>query len=562
MSDTYCDLGADGTEVKSTVGGGDAAVYFGAKRVETPAEGNCVRTDPSTGHAIIAGQNDLAYLVSELGVVSQALGPCYGRQSVAIRNGHWAVVRDHFSYLMDGNVRTVPPEVRGGVGIADLNPDGSVQWMAEPDPTRPGEARPREKTVGGVTLRYWVERNGTYLGLALGLDEDQVVLVTPDDVKHTLYRGIGNEPHLTAMDDGRIGACWRANGGQAHFLIGPPWPDFHDPANDLPPVESVPILGRTFGLVCYCFNDADTLGNIALNVRPQSFVLGQDTIAYPEDAPAVPDTDLFAVGSGEGPLVSAEAALLVAREIGDFRARGVLIGPDHEPMRDSLIALVQPYDIASPRCFRNEDEPLWSYDRRMRDEYLRVKNQLPTGAECWPTVNIHQRYSGATPTLTVKEVVQGFIAACWRAKADSWPGMVLFRVGTSDVPPEIFPYVERFLSGITGVPKARIIPETPEESDMASRGKRLPEPFDKMNEIDAGNGEVALEFPDKIGGFKKIATTTPEGKDDYRPKDGETPGGGNRDWQPSDIGAWERYKKTPTAYVAERGNKSYIYPRA
>ncbi|HVJ72018.1 MAG TPA: hypothetical protein VM531_11035 [Sphingomicrobium sp.] len=95
----------------------------------------------------------------------------------------------------------------------------------------------------------------------------------------------------------------------------------------------------------------------------------------------------------------------------------------------------------------------------------------------------------------------------------------------------------------------------PEEPDMAAIAERLKEVFKKTTEIAIqGSTEVALELNEKVNGKRKIKCTNPDGGDEYRPID-------NRDWEQSDIGAWERYGKTPTAYVADRGDKVYVYPR-
>ncbi len=471
MADVYRDLCSDGTVADSIVGGGDPAVYFGTIRVKLPAEGNCIRAVGSgftTGLAIVGGQNDIAYLVRDVGTVA-ALGPCYGRQSVAITvddsgQFHTAVVRDAFSFMLDGSVRPLPPEQRGtSIGIADINPDGSVQWMAEPDPNRPGEMRPREITVGDVRLRYYVERNGVYLGQLLNGAEDQVVLW--DGEAHTLYRGLGHEPHLTVMGDGRLGACWRELGQGAGALIGPPWPPFHDASQDLPPVESVPLLNRPFGVAVYCFNDVRTVGNIELPIRP-SWVPQDDApiLATTDDESDVDTDDLWAIYSGESKDLPAEQAIQQARVVGDRRRRGLSIYQDSTPMRETVMSAREKDDLLAPQCYRNAGEFLPLYSDRVALEYTRVSGS----GECWPTINIHQRYKTnpdgtSSPTLSVREVVEGFVTACQLAQAQRWPGMHLFRIGTTDCPLDaLLPYLDRFMSGITGTPPARVIPE-PEE---------------------------------------------------------------------------------------------------
>jgi hypothetical protein len=267
VADVYADLCADGTFVTSSVGAGDPAVYFGTHRVGLPVEGNSVRAvSHADGRrmAIIAGQNDIAYLVDEAaGIVP--LCPCYGRQSVAINAEYAVVVRSASEYQINGVVQPLPPDQQGtSIGIADIFPDDLVQWMAEHD-------APREIFLGGVRLRYYVERRGFYFGLLLNGAEDQAVLVDTDG-PHTLYRGIAHEPHLTIMDDGRIGASWRELGKAASSLIGPPWPPFHDasppdPPDPPDPEPEEPVeLQTTLSHLVTAFPDSDF--NKPVQTRP------------------------------------------------------------------------------------------------------------------------------------------------------------------------------------------------------------------------------------------------------------------------------------------------------
>ena len=103
----------------------------------------------------------------------------------------------------------------------------------------------------------------------------------------------------------------------------------------------------------------------------------------------------------------------------------------------------------------------------------------------------------------------------------------------------------------------------PEDPDMAAVAPRLPDAFDGVNEIDAGNGEVGLEFKKLIHGHKKLKSTSNDGLEDYRPKNShEDPNGDQRDWTPADLRSWEKYKKSATAYIADRGERVYVHPRA
>lgn len=90
---------------------------------------------------------------------------------------------------------------------------------------------------------------------------------------------------------------------------------------------------------------------------------------------------------------------------------------------------------------------------------------------------------------------------------------------------------------------------------MPSIGPRLNDTFTNVKEIPQPDGKVALELPPDKRGKKKIKSTDPDGNDSVRPVE-------DRDWQQSDVGPWELYGKTPTAYVAERDkSRTYVYPR-
>jgi hypothetical protein len=161
--------------------------------------------------------------------------------------------------------------------------------------------------------------------------------------------------------------------------------------------------------------------------------------------------------------VNSAADLTPARDVGNDRKRGVTIYHDGFPMGDAVRKLAQKADVLTPQVYRNPGETSEQYARRLTAEY----DACESFGECWPTVNIHRRYGPTGPTLSVRDVVDGFVTATQMASIGGWPGMVLFRVGTMDMPAEVLPYIDRFLSGITATPDARIIHQPlPEVTDM------------------------------------------------------------------------------------------------
>lgn len=492
MADEYGDILPDGTAVTSWVGANDAAVYFapldGSRprtRVPLPAEGNSVRGaigDDGVRRAIVAGQNDRAYIVTEFMTRAEDaidVGPCYGRQAVAMLGNRDAIVVSQTEWKANGDVKPLPVDQIGtSIGILDLNADGSPQWTAENDAPREIELaiglHPR------VRLRYWVARahpsgvaNGNvYLGLLLGGHEDQVVLVDRDG-PHTLHRGIAYEPHLTLLLDGTIGACWRPLRGRAQFMKGPGWPAFVGPQAPaepvLPPVDTVPVMGRPFGFIVYTFNNAECPGNIELPIRPAHGRRFDKPIVLPSDRPdlalgAGNQNEVWAVYAGEGPHgnPSAENTIPAARGLAKtlMLDRGVLGYQDSFPLRMSVLDALEPPDVVSYVCKRGPTETLTAFIMRCGHAYETTVPDLNGTEECYPTLNLAQE--------TPARAVETFIAFAQLAKDLRMPGVKLFAWGRPDVPAELHPYLQKFTAGIPSAPASRTLTPKPEVPVPAS----------------------------------------------------------------------------------------------
>jgi hypothetical protein len=345
--------------------------------------------------------------------------------------------------------------------------------------------------------------------------------------------------------DGRITIAWSIRQGDAPDAIRVRQLSLSEPRVDLsvpppppmPPVASVPLLNRVFGVACYTFNDAPSLGNITIPIRPTATHFDQPII-LPSDRPDLAaGNDVWAVYAGENAALTCEAAIDQARPLGNALHRGLDIYQDSPNLRPSVVAKATLDDVLGCILKREPTETIPAFKARL--------STMAIGA--WPSIHLVDSPSRAAET---------FIAVCDMAAAGRFRGFSLFAIGRSNVPDrELAPYIARLMSGITGTPLARVIPE---ESDMAAIGKRLTEVFEGVEEIPMSDGTVGLKLLNvkSPSGHDKVKCTTPEGKDEVRPE-ADVPLDINRD-----VREWERYKKTPTSYVAERGTKSYVYPRA
>jgi hypothetical protein len=457
--DLYPAFTASGVKVTSAVGDGPRGVRFEwpdghALFTDLPEQGMYLDACDGAGGpvAIVTGHDtDTAYLVTPTGV--ETLAKTHGIRACAVNivNGslRWVFVHNTTHYIDTGEVKPLPADqIQTSQGILALEPSGRINWAAPPDRVEDG-------------LYHKVNAGSVSAGLYAQGDQ----LTVLDAGAHTVFNGLCHNIRIVARTDVRYGVCAR-NEGNPIFAVGPPWPDFIEPTEPLPPLESVPLLNRPFGLACYCFNNANTVGNLELPIRPWAgHIFQSPVIATTDDESFVHDDVLWAIYSGESQDVPAEQAIQAARIIGSKRKRGLTVYQDSYPMRDSLMALSEDGDILTPQVFRNAGEDIGHYRTRLRSAFM----DGSIFRETWPTINIHQRYSGDQPTLSVRDVVEGFVTATQIAHEMGWPGMVLFRVGTTDVPEDIWPYVDRFMSGITGTPDPRVLednePEEPEEPD-------------------------------------------------------------------------------------------------
>lgn len=458
--DIYPAFTASGVKVTSAVGDGPVGVQFDWPDGHTaftalPEQGMyldaCDHLDSPI--AICAGHDtDHAYLVWPGGY--RPLGKTHGIRPCAINvvDGwqlRWMYVEAGGQTYHDTgeNGRPLPADKIGtSQGILALETSGRINWADPPDRIEQG-------------LYHKVNSGGDAVAGLLAQQDQLTVL--HGGTPHTLVNGLVHNIRIVDRVDGLYGVCAR-NGGSPVFAVGPPWPDFIDPADQLPPLSDVPLLNRRFGLVCYTFNDYQGLGNIDLPIRPRLPIGQTSVIATLDDVSGVHDDDLWAVYSGESQEVSSEQAIAQARAVGEQRKRGLAIYQDSYPMRESVLTLAEAGDILTPQVFRNQGESIDSYRNRLRSAF----RDCSLTCETYPTINIHQRYNGETPTLSVKDVCEGFVAATQIAAEQGWTGMVLFRVGTRDMPAEVIPYIDRFLSGITGAPDARVLPDEPQEPDQ------------------------------------------------------------------------------------------------
>lgn len=477
--DTYPAWTASGVKVTSSVGDAPAGVRFEwpdgrALFTDLPEQGMYLDACDFEGQpvAIVQGHDsELAYLVRPTGWerLDKTHGIRAGAINIVAGQLRWVFVHNTSKYIDTGHVKPLPPDqLQTSQGILALESDGRINWAAPPDRVESG-------------LYHKVDTVGASAGLLAAVD--QLAVLAPEP--HTVFNGLCHNIRIIKRDDGQYGVCARAQDGSALFHIGPPWPDFIDPATQLPPLDSVPLLGRPFGVACYCFNNAETLGNLTLMIRPTILTSGPATefIATVDDDHLIHNEVLWAVYSGN---VNSAADIQAARAVGKRRQRGLVIYQDAYPMRGSVMDLAEPGDLLTPQVYRDQGEDIGHYRMRLRTAFA----DAAVVGEPWPTVNIHQRYSGTTPTLSVREVVEGFVTACQVAQEQGWPGMLLFRVGTPDVPEEIYPYIERFMSGITGMPDARVLdddtnePEEPEDMNVyllvtpaaAPAPNKVPEP--------------------------------------------------------------------------------------
>ena len=249
MADVYVDTAQDGTICLSIVGANDPAVHFGnTKKTALPVDGNSLRVslNGTSITAVVAGQNDHAYLANDFGQVLD-LGQCFGRQAVCIRrmndgsrcvniirsNGICEILNENaIQRIQSGNenfFRRTVPAPNGGLGILDINDDGTPVFAA--DPAIDG---PRQRTVRGLLLNNWTERSGIVAGLLLGLG-DQLVIADetnagsdPISSLGTIYPGLAFEPHLTALDAGGVAISYRTLGGYGVKILRSKadWPAF------------------------------------------------------------------------------------------------------------------------------------------------------------------------------------------------------------------------------------------------------------------------------------------------------------------------------------------------
>jgi hypothetical protein len=220
---------------------------------------------------------------------------------------------------------------------------------------------------------------------------------------------------------------------------------------DMPAVDAVPLVHGPFGFICYTFNDAPCLGNINLPIRPTQTTWTEPIVLPSDRRDLATGNQVWAVYAGENAGLTIEAAIVQARPLGNDLERGLDAYQDSFPTREQIRPLLIPQDVLTCLFKRGPNEGLAAFFQRSRDEVDRWDDKVAF----WPTLHL----GGETP----KRAAETFIAFCTIAVDLMWPGFSLFAAGRADVPwHALQPYTQRFLSGITATPPARVLPIPPD----------------------------------------------------------------------------------------------------
>jgi hypothetical protein len=262
--------------------------------------------------------------------------------------------------------------------------------------------------------------------------------------------------------------------------------------------------------------------------------------------------------SGAPPLeTQLDDATPLARELGI----GLVVMDEHEWV--TLPANLPIGAIAAFKAYRNPHESLDEYEARIQPIADRITAAGFATCAILGCDDRLQTLSEAELVATIRRACLVFappsrmVAAFSYGRAGTLHGAP---TGGGIVHPTAWRWIEASSAASDPIDWHAYRLDPPEkESDMSAIASRLKEAFKPVKEIPiSGSTDVALELPDLVNGKKKIKCTSPEGQDQVRPED-------DRNWEPRDIGPWERYQKTPTAYVADRsheGGQVWVYPRA
>lgn len=428
-------------------------------------------------------------------------------------------VSDGGTILQLDDLNDEPPD--NSQGILDVTPDGQILfWPAHTIAVVDG-CNVRDPLSRGIyTICTFQD---TYLGASVFVSEG------PDHGWYHVYEGDiqGLVPRIAEN-----GTAALAGVG---FITKAEWltRKFDPHGVTMPPVESVPLLNRVFGFECYTFHDAQTVGNLTLPVRPT--VKNWHGVIAPSDRPdIINDPQCWSVYAGENGSYTCEQAIKDARPLGNARKRGLTIYQDSFPLRDSVLMLVYNEDIVSELFILGLNESVADFKERCRSEYAWTSSRLKfiEGSQLWPTVNVKGEASSAA---------DAFIAVTQLAQEQHWPGLRFFAVGRDDVPmAALQPYVNRFKSGITGVPPARILPAPEDDMSIAYGPVMTGFALGELKEHADGPPYFKVVKPNG-----KVLCVTPDGHVEEREV----------------AGPWERFEKRGNALVAQRdlNGKPVVY---
>jgi len=170
------------------------------------------------------------------------------------------------------------------------------------------------------------------------------------------------------------------------------------------------------------------------------------------------------------------AAIQTCRQKAAALGLGLALYQDQRGYDLSMWGSLRVGDVLCPQFYRQQHETDGQFDSFMRAEYA----ELSAGGHypVLPVLGVHWRVGpGAIKTISTYEIVCGVILASRAAKDQQWPGCLIFRHfppgAPSDVPDEVWPYLDRWGSGITSLwrpPAPMPIPTSP---GLAMRKKKL-----------------------------------------------------------------------------------------
>jgi len=173
-------------------------------------------------------------------------------------------------------------------------------------------------------------------------------------------------------------------------------------------------------------------------------------------------------------------------------------------------------DVLCPQFYRQQHETDGQFDSFMRAEYA----ELSAGGHypVLPVLGVHWRVApGGVKTIGTYEIVCGVILASRAAHDQQWPGALIFRHfppgAPSDVPDEVWPYLDRWGSGITSLwrPPAPIVPPVVPTDLLLLKGFPMTGPFclskSQLATID-GQTVAIIDVVD-AGGGKGVFLTEP-----------------------------------------------------